>query len=178
MASSASTFGRVGFSRIASRSGAIGVGELALLEVNQSEARLDFGGAGSQLPQRLVRLLRIGISSLRKGTLAFSGVLLQHGRVRLLPRLESVQLRPQRMAAIAATTARGGVIRRALVIRRSWADHVASDCWPRAWMACRHKAAPPAGVSERCGGGGSTTSGLGGGTARSSQTQNITFRPN
>ena len=88
MASSASTFGRPGFNRMASRSGAIGVGELALLEVNQAEACLDLGGAGAELPQRLVRLLRVGIPPLRKRTLPFSGVLLQHRRIRLLPRLE------------------------------------------------------------------------------------------
>ena len=43
MASSASTFGRPGFSRMASRSGANGLVEFALLEVDQPETRMNLG---------------------------------------------------------------------------------------------------------------------------------------
>jgi hypothetical protein len=50
---------------------------------------MDLGGAWAELPQGFVRLLRVGIPPLRKGTLPFSGVLLEHRRVGLLPRLDT-----------------------------------------------------------------------------------------
>ena len=42
---------------------------------------MDLAGAGAELPQRLVRLLRVGVAALRERTLPFFGVLLQHRRV-------------------------------------------------------------------------------------------------
>jgi hypothetical protein len=54
---------------------------------------MNLGGAWGKLPQRLVRLLRVGIPAFRKGTLPFPGVLLEHRRVGLLPRLDTLNSR-------------------------------------------------------------------------------------
>ena len=50
---------------------------------------MDLGGAWGELPQGFIRLLGVGIPPLRKGTLPFSGVLLEHSRVGLLSRLDT-----------------------------------------------------------------------------------------
>ena len=77
---------------------------------------MDFSRAGTELPQALVRFLRVEVAALRQRTLPFFRPLLQHGRIGRLLRTEPSVAPRRARRRLTTRPATRETARRAMVI--------------------------------------------------------------